>query len=65
MRSCENCVNLVPALPSVRAAVNGIVANTFIPAIKNAEVKAAFQGALVVFQGHEQHVQQLVARAGR
>ena len=45
-------------------AVNGIVANTFIPAIKNAEVKAAFQGALVVFRGHEQHVQQLVTRAG-
>lgn len=45
-------------------AVNSIVADTFIPTIKNAEVKQAFQGALVIFRSHEQHVQQLVTKAG-
>lgn len=40
-------------------AVNGIVADKFIPSIKNAEVKQAFQGALVIFRGHERHAEQL------
>ena len=42
-------------------AVNTLVANEFIPAIQNAEVKAAFEGALVVFRGHEHHAEMMVA----
>ena len=42
-------------------AVNGAVANQFIPNIQNAEVKAAFEGALVIFRGHEQHAEMMVA----
>jgi len=40
-------------------AVNGLVANTFIPNIQNAEVKQAFQGALAIFQGHQRHAESL------
>ncbi len=48
-------------------AVNRIVAETFIPAVANAEVRQAFQGALVIFRGHERHAEQLTggAAAGR
>ena len=35
-------------------AVNGLVAGTFIPNIDNPEVKALFEGALVVFRHHEE-----------
>ncbi|MGE0354114.1 MAG: DUF4142 domain-containing protein [Gemmatimonadales bacterium] len=41
--------------------VNGVVAETFIPNIQNAEVKKAFEGALVIFRGHERHAEMLVA----
>ncbi len=41
-------------------AVNGLVGKTFIPAIQNAEVKQAFEGALVIFKGHEQHAEMMV-----
>ncbi|MEE9207451.1 MAG: DUF4142 domain-containing protein [Gemmatimonadota bacterium] len=34
-------------------AVNELVAGTFIPNIENAEVKALFQDALIIFQAHE------------
>ena len=40
--------------------VNGVVADTFIPNIKNPEVKQAFQGALVIFREHERHAESLV-----
>lgn len=43
-------------------SVNGAVERQFIPAIQNAEVKAAFQGALQIFRGHERHAGNL-ARA--
>ena len=42
--------------------VNGVVRDAFIPNIENEEVKAAFEGALRIFTGHEQHAQQLVHR---
>jgi putative membrane protein len=42
-------------------AVNTLVANDFIPNIQNAEVKAAFEAALVVFRGHEHHADMMVA----
>lgn len=41
--------------------VNGVVADAFIPNIENAEVKAAFEQALAIFRGHEQHARDLVA----
>ena len=41
-------------------AVNTLVEGTFIPRIKNAEVKQAFTGALVVFKEHEQHATMMV-----
>lgn len=41
-------------------AVNGMVAEAFIPAIENAEVKEAFRGALTIFRGHERHAGELV-----
>jgi putative membrane protein len=40
-------------------AVNGIVADSFVPNIENADVKKAFEGALVIFRGHERHAAQL------
>lgn len=43
-------------------AVNGLVADTFLPNLMNAEVKAAFAGALAIFRGHEQHAEQMVGR---
>ncbi len=41
-------------------AVNGAVSTQFIPNIKNADVKKAFEGALVIFRAHEQHAQMMV-----
>lgn len=41
-------------------AVNGLVAGTFIPNAKNAQVKGAFEGALAIFRGHERHAEMVV-----
>jgi putative membrane protein len=41
-------------------AVNELVEQTFIPNIENAEVKALFRDALVIFKAHELHAQQMV-----
>lgn len=43
-------------------AVNGTVANSFIPNIKNPEVKQAFETALTIFRGHQEHAEQMVNR---
>lgn len=40
--------------------VNGAVADGFIPNVKNPAVKQAFQGALVIFRGHERHAASLM-----
>jgi putative membrane protein len=42
-------------------AVNGAVAEEFIPNAANAEVRKAFEGALVIFRGHEKHAEMIVA----
>lgn len=42
-------------------AVNGLVENTFIPNIENAEVKALFKKGLTIFKGHERHAEKMVA----
>ena len=42
-------------------AVNGLVENTFIKNIQNAEVKALFKDALVIFKAHEVHAEKMVA----
>ncbi len=42
-------------------AVNGLVAGSFIPNIENAEVKALFEQALVIFKAHEAHAEKMVA----
>lgn len=44
--------------------VNGVVADAFIPNVENAEVKKAFEGALVIFLGHERHAERMVRRVG-
>lgn len=41
-------------------AVNGLVADTFIPNIDNPEVKALFQEALVIFKAHEKHAEKML-----
>lgn len=46
-------------------AVNTLVGTQFIPAIQNAEVKAAFEGALVIFRSHETHAEMMVAGLGK
>ncbi len=43
-------------------AVNGLVANSFIPNIENAEVKALFKSGLKIFQAHERHAQMMVKK---
>ena len=46
--------------------VNGVVADAFIPNVKNPEVKQALQSALIIFRGHERHAASLVREvAGR
>ena len=40
--------------------VNGVVADAFIPNVKNPEVKKAFQEALTIFRVHERHAASLV-----
>ena len=42
-------------------AVNGLVADAFIPNIENPEVKALFKEALVFFKAHEKHAEMMVA----
>ena len=42
-------------------AVNSLVGETFIPNIDNAEVKALFKQALVIFKAHEKHAEMMVA----
>ena len=42
-------------------AVNGLVEETFIPNIQNAEVKALFVKALKIFRAHEKHAEKMVA----
>ena len=41
-------------------AVNALVAETFIPNIDNAEVKALFEKGLAIFREHEQHAEMMV-----
>lgn len=41
--------------------VNGLVESTFIPNIENADVKALFEDALVIFKAHEHHAEMMVA----
>ena len=41
-------------------AVNGLVENTFIPNIKNPEVKALFEEALAIFKAHQHHAEMMV-----
>ncbi len=41
-------------------AVNGLVANAFIPNIENAEVKALFKTGLKIFKAHEKHAEMMV-----
>jgi putative membrane protein len=42
-------------------AVNGLVGGTFIPNLKNPEVKALFVKALKIFKAHEKHAEKMVA----
>ena len=41
-------------------AVNGLIENTFIPNIKNPEVKALFEEALAIFKAHQHHAEMVV-----
>lgn len=45
-------------------AVNRMVAETFIPNIENAEVKAAFEAALEIFLVHQEHAERLDRELG-
>ncbi len=42
-------------------AVNGLVADAFIPNIENAEVKELFKAGLAIFKTHEAHAENMVA----
>ena len=41
--------------------VNGALQNTLIPSAQNPELKSLLETGLKIFQGHEQHAQQVVA----
>jgi putative membrane protein len=41
-------------------AVNDLIGGTFIPHIKNPEVKALFKEALVIFKAHQKHAEKMV-----
>lgn len=41
-------------------AVNGLVGDTFIPNIENAEVKALFEAGYKIFKAHENHAKMMV-----
>lgn len=43
-------------------AVNGVVADAFVPNATNPKVRKAFETALPIFRGHERHAEQLVSR---
>ena len=43
-------------------AVNGLVADTFLPNIDNAEVKALFQAGYKIFKAHENHAKMMVEK---
>ena len=45
-------------------AVNGLVEGTFIPNIRNPEVKALFEEAIVIFKAHERHAARMVQTLG-
>jgi len=45
---------------SYHKAVNGLVADAFIPNIENAEVKALFEAGLEIFKQHEKHAAMMV-----
>ena len=45
-------------------AVNGMVAEQFIPNIDNPQVKRAFQGALEIFLVHQEHAEKLDRKFG-
>jgi len=42
-------------------AVNGALENTLIPSASNPELKGLLQTGLKIFQGHEQHAEQIAA----
>jgi len=42
--------------------VNGALANTLIPSASNGELKGLLQTGLKIFQGHEQHAEQVAAK---
>ena len=41
-------------------AVNGLVADSFIPNIENEEVKSLFKAGLKIFKAHENHASMMV-----
>lgn len=43
-------------------AVNGLVADAFIPNIENTEVKALFEAGLKIFEQHEEHAAMMVEK---
>lgn len=47
---------------SYHRAVNGLVADAFIPNIENAEVKTLFQAGLKIFKVHEQHAEMIIKK---
>jgi len=47
---------------SYHKAVNGLVADAFIPNIENAEVKALFEAGLEIFKAHEKHAEMMVKK---
>ena len=42
-------------------ALNGLVEGTFIPNLRHPEVKALLEEAIVIFKGHENHAEAMVA----
>ena len=43
-------------------AVNGLIENSFIPNIENAQVKSLFKKALVIFKAHQGHAEKMVKK---
>jgi len=74
----ENSVKIVDELSQLRGAefdkryaenelayhkaVNGLMADSFIPNIENAEVKALFEAGLKIFKTHEEHAEMMVKK---
>ena len=46
-------------------AVNGLVEDTFIPNVRNPEIKALFEEAIVIFKAHERHAEMMVASVAK